>query len=584
MNSVTPFPHTRIAGIDADLAAQCGAPAESPAPAKTGKPTATFQPLTDLLKAPPAEDWTVKGFIPANSIIVPFGNSGDGKTFVTIDLICHIACGLPWLGHKTRQGPVMYLAGEGQNGIIRRFKAWFEAHPGHDDAAANILIRTIPAALCDPVATADLLAEIVAMPVKPQAIAIDTLARNYGPGDENSTRDMSAFVAALDALRTVSGGAAILLPHHSGHGDKSRARGSSVLKGAIDAEFCIERKDTRITMSCSKMKDADEPAPVAWILTRQNLPWCDEDGVPLNSAVLVPTQAVVSTRSTKLTLPQRIALDVLTCLTGTEDHALIADWRNAAFEAGISQSESKQGRYAAFNRAVNTLVDSGKVRIDGPRCYLADRATESTKSNVDCDVDSHVDRVDCDESRRSTESTESTKSNVDCDVDSHVDRVDCDESHRSTESTESTKPDVDCDVDSSPPLVDRPPTEASTESTWSTQSTNGENLPIEPTEIESTQSTKSTNGQHVDFVDSVTAMHGSQQSQHTSLEVLTMLTVQSNPNPNSLKLVCRWNDLNRLVTKCGNPNPTADGSGCATCGEVKTKPGGRKEELSGAQS
>jgi hypothetical protein len=520
MDNVTPFPHTRITGIDADLAVQCGAPAESPAPAKTGKPTATFQPLTDLLKAPPAEDWTVKGFIPANSIIVPFGNSGDGKTFVTIDLLCHIAASLPWLGHKTRQGPVMYLAGEGQNGIIRRFKAWFEAHPGHDDAAANILIRTIPAALCDPVATADLLNEIAAMPVKPQAIAIDTLARNFGPGDENSTKDMSAFVAALDSLRAVSAGAAIILPHHSGHGDKGRARGSSVLKGAIDTEFCIERKDTRITMTCSKMKDADEPAPVAWILTRQNLPWCDEDGVPLNSAVLVPTEfSTQSTQSTMLTRPQRIALDALRQAARDEDHALIADWRNAAFEAGISQSESKQGRYAAFNRAVNTLVDSGKVRIDGPRCYLTDRATESTKSNVDCDVNS------------------------------------------------------------SPTLVDRPPTDASTQST---RPTNGESSPIEPTETESTRSTKSTNGQHVDFVDSVTAMHGSQHSQHTSLDVLTVLTVQSNPNPNSVKLVCTWNDLNRLITKCGNPNPTADGSGCATCGEVKTKTGGRKEELSGA--
>ncbi|MBK8752954.1 MAG: AAA family ATPase [Candidatus Competibacteraceae bacterium] len=342
--ATAPKNHAFQNGIDPELAAACGID-----PPTTAKPRTTFATLGELLKTPPAENWIVKSLIPANSIIVLFGNSGDGKTFVTIDLLCHIAAGLPWLGHKTRQGPVMYLAGEGQHGIIRRFKAWFEAHPGHDDAAANILIRTIPAALCDPVATADLLAEIAAMPVKPQAIAIDTLARNFGPGDENSTKDMSAFVAALDALRTVSGGAAILLPHHSGHGDKGRARGSSVLKGAIDTEFCIERKDTRITMSCSKMKDADEPPPLAWLLTRQDLPWADEDGVPMNSAVLVPTQEEQSgTFEKKARLPaaQRIAVDALKSTLirdGVDADGVVTvaedQWRQAAYSAGISSSD-----------------------------------------------------------------------------------------------------------------------------------------------------------------------------------------------------------------------------------------------------
>ncbi len=362
-------------GIDPELAAACGID-----PPTTAKPRTTFAPLGELLKTPPAENWIVKSLIPANSIIVLFGNSGDGKTFVTIDLLCHIAAGLPWLGHKTRQGPVMYLAGEGQHGIIRRFKAWFEAHPGHDDAAANILIRTIPAALCDPVATADLLAEIAAMPVKPQAIAIDTLARNFGPGDENSTKDMSAFVAALDALRTVSGGAAILLPHHSGHGDKGRARGSSVLKGAIDTEFCIERKDTRITMSCSKMKDADEPPPLAWLLTRQDLPWADEDGVPMNSAVLVPTQEEQSgTFEKKARLPaaQRIAVDALKSTLirdGVDADGVVTvaedQWRQAAYSAGISSSDKVDSSKKAFNRARQDLVANGKVSTQDGRYWI----------------------------------------------------------------------------------------------------------------------------------------------------------------------------------------------------------------------
>jgi len=41
--------------------------------------------------------------------------------------------------------------------------------------------------------------------------------------------------------------------------------------------------------------------------------------------------------------------------------------------------------------------------------------------------------------------------------------------------------------------------------------------------------------------------------------------------PQAIKpLVCTWNGLDRLITKCDRPEPNADGTGCATCGAVKT--------------
>ena len=83
----------------------------------------------------------------------------------------------------------------------------------------------------------------------------------------------------------------------------------------------------------------------------------------------------------RLTRPQRIALAALTeIIPDGEDHALIADWRNAALNAGMTQSESKTGRYSAFTRASEALADAGKVRIDGPRCYPTDSSTHSTHS------------------------------------------------------------------------------------------------------------------------------------------------------------------------------------------------------------
>jgi hypothetical protein len=36
-----------------------------------------------------------------------------------------------------------------------------------------------------------------------------------------------------------------------------------------------------------------------------------------------------------------------------------------------------------------------------------------------------------------------------------------------------------------------------------------------------------------------------------------------------LPLLCHWNNMGRLVTKCSNPHPNADGTGCGNCGEGK---------------
>ena len=33
-------------------------------------------------------------------------------------------------------------------------------------------------------------------------------------------------------------------------------------------------------------------------------------------------------------------------------------------------------------------------------------------------------------------------------------------------------------------------------------------------------------------------------------------------------LICTWNDIGRLITKCDAPEPNADGTGCANCGEL----------------
>jgi RecA-family ATPase len=67
---------------------------------------------------------------------------------------------------------------------------------------------------------------------------VDTLARCFVGGEENSARDMGRFVAAADRLRTATGAAALLLHHVSRHG--GAIRGSTALPGALDTGIAVE--------------------------------------------------------------------------------------------------------------------------------------------------------------------------------------------------------------------------------------------------------------------------------------------------------------------------------------------------------
>jgi hypothetical protein len=107
------------------------------------------------------------------------------------------------------------------------------------------------------------MAAIDSLPVRPGMIVIDTLNRHFGPGDENSSQDMTRFVQAIDAIRHATR-AHICIVHHSGKDAEKGARGSSALLGAVDNEFRITRTEgTQICrIECTAARHSDEPKPM----------------------------------------------------------------------------------------------------------------------------------------------------------------------------------------------------------------------------------------------------------------------------------------------------------------------------------
>src|SRR5690625_1661515 len=69
-----------------------------------------------------APEWIIRGRVEANSLAMIFGDPACGKSFLAVDWACSVATGKDYHGHTVQQAPVIFIAGEGLNGIARRLQ------------------------------------------------------------------------------------------------------------------------------------------------------------------------------------------------------------------------------------------------------------------------------------------------------------------------------------------------------------------------------------------------------------------------------------------------------------------------------
>jgi len=249
-------------------------------------------PAVDFLSNPSPPKWVIRDLFEQESFGMIHGQSGSGKSFITIDIAMHLACGRSnWHGSAVQKtGTVIYLAGEGHYGMRRRLAAWIKEYD-HDLHATDIHVSKTGCDLDQPEGFELTVRAIEALSVSPVLIIVDTLHR-FLSGDENSARDARAMIAACDKLRSKFE-CALLLVHHTGVNAEAqhRARGSSAWKGAIDFEYSVDSRKDVITLTSRKVKDGPEPKPRHFEFKTVELDdWSDEDGKPSSSVILVQSE------------------------------------------------------------------------------------------------------------------------------------------------------------------------------------------------------------------------------------------------------------------------------------------------------
>lgn len=306
--------------------------------------------ITDELANPLEPQYLVDGLVETCTTGAVIGESTGGKSFSMVALAAAVATGTTWAGHQVdRPGTVVYFAGEGRRGLVRRFAAW-ERHHGIKIPKGRLYLPKVRVEFTAK-GIRTVAEELAKLPEPPVLLILDTLVRYLPAGaDENSAKDMMAFINGIDELRDRFGCVNALV-HHTGHGAETqgRARGSSAFRAALDWEILIDKKKAQIRWG--KMKDADLPKPISFSIQSVG------DGAV---AVYNGQVAVEGPHLTK-----REALGISTLTEAVESHGgekvHLEQWREFYYRRHTGEIRAKR---EAFRKARTGLDEKGLISVE----------------------------------------------------------------------------------------------------------------------------------------------------------------------------------------------------------------------------
>lgn len=222
--------------------------------------------------------WVIPDIIEEDTLACVLGRWASGKSFIALNMAMAVAYNAEFAGRKVNKGgPVVYVMGEGFNGMSRRVAAWhkFNKEPDIDGAIAftkrsvHVNNEQAAKALKDDI---DEAVNTVWNGVNPKLIIVDTFQRNFA-GSENDGKEVSEFIYMLDHYLRTPYKACVCVVHHTGHGEgtQRRGRGSSVLPASVDTEYLVEMNGHHIQMDATKVKDAPKPNPETLIWELQEM-------------------------------------------------------------------------------------------------------------------------------------------------------------------------------------------------------------------------------------------------------------------------------------------------------------------------
>jgi hypothetical protein len=324
----------------------------------------------------------IDGLLPAGPALhIAYGPPKSLKSFGLMYAYLHIAAGIEYASRQVLQGAVAYVTNEGVRGVTRRLVA-MRRHLGIEGKGVPFyLVRVMPD-LGSNSGDAEKLVTAITAKVPPgtplRAVALDTVRRAMPGKDENSTKDMSVFIAncglIAERLNCLTSGV-----HHSPRSDNDRGAGSNSLDGAMDCGWSVTREGNQATITNKIMKDGDQGDAWSFSLHPMEIGTTKAGRPIIGCSVIIdrtPSSEPVHAgqarmnKSAKTALRAlREAIDEIGKVPPASNHipqrvktVTIDQWRKYAYARGISDGEDR-ARQKAFKRAYDDLIGSEHAKV-----------------------------------------------------------------------------------------------------------------------------------------------------------------------------------------------------------------------------
>jgi len=319
----------------------------------------------DAVWSMPPVEFLVDQLLPERAFTMMYGAPGSGKSFLAIDMALSVAHGVPWQGYETKQGAVLYIAGEGVGGFGKRWKAWSK-HKGLTDAP-DMYVLPLAVNFMDEGEVTRLLYTIDRLEKDFAMVVVDTVHRSMHGAEENSASEMARFIDACDTIQRHTGGT-MLAVHHSGKNSAQGARGSNSLLGAVSTSLMVGKSEGVVTLRIEKQKDAE---PIEGDLRFNML--VVPASISETSVVLEKTDEAEQRNRSALTFEQEIALAALhSALIDKKAKSVHKDVWHAYHIAKAPDETGGKRRDAR-----NALQKKRVIAVEGNMCWVINGLEEN---------------------------------------------------------------------------------------------------------------------------------------------------------------------------------------------------------------
>ena len=189
-------------------------------------------------------------------------------------------------------------------------------------------------------------------------IVLDTFARSFVGGEENSAKEVGVWVEASRQIQEKTG-ATVMAVHHTGKlkdGGPGAERGSSALRAAAETMIAVAAQGDELTVTCSKQKEDEQFRPMR--LRQKQVQVGEVDGEPVTSLVLEAVEGTgsggVGEDTGELFIPHRQALEALRGLPSSQGRS--GEWQTA-----IQTLDGECVSDTTFHRWRKVLLSKGLV-------------------------------------------------------------------------------------------------------------------------------------------------------------------------------------------------------------------------------